>query len=252
MKSNKSIAAAMLLMGAVSIIGAATMKSQSMDASEPLRLRPSFFTAGVDLEDSEKLLIQNSLLTTDTEVEIAEIETLAVQLTMSQLQKAESEEDTDEVVTDLLEETEETVEEVVPETEAPAEPPAPNYVIPVTDDEFWLLCRLIEAEAGDTDVTGRIIVANVIINRVRNWYFPNSVSGVVYSPEQFQPITTGYIWQVNVSNISIEAVQRALMGEDYSQGATYFCSTASAASGNWHSRALHRLFEYGGNVFYTK
>ncbi len=209
--------------------------------------------ASADLDDADKLLIQDSLITQDSEVEIAEIETLAVQLMMSQREESENEETVEETVTDLLEEeTEEIVEETVPETEAPTEPPAPSYVIPVSEDEFWLLCRLIEAEAGDTDVTGRIIVADVIINRVKHWYFPNSVTEVVYSQGQFQPITTGYIWQVNVSDLSVEAVYRALMGEDYSQGATYFCSTASAASGNWHSRALHKLFEYGGNVFYSK
>ena len=50
----------------------------------------------------------------------------------------------------------------------------------VTNKEYYILCRIVEAEAGDQDVYGRILVVNVILNRVNcKKEFANDIEGVV-------------------------------------------------------------------------
>ncbi len=72
------------------------------------------------------------------------------------------------------------------------------------------------------DDRGKILVANVIINRVKNKKFPNSVKAVVYEPSQFSPVLDGTINSCKVTQQTIDCVNRALEGEDYSGGALYF------------------------------
>ena len=244
MKSKKFIAPAMLCMCIATAVG--SIVSQSEAAGNMNTAKTSHILALID----EWEMIKNGELDLEeeleddvldcglTETEVAEIEATNVLMgyqTLSEASGVEEEEST-EVEAD---------EEVVEETTT-------AYVIACSDEEYWLLVRLVEAEAGNYDVMGRILVADVVINRVRSSAFPNSIYEVIYSYQQFQPITTGYIWEVAITDAAIEAVNRALSGEDYSQGATYFSSTWSAAAGNWQSRVLTRLFEYGGNVFYTE
>lgn len=124
-------------------------------------------------------------------------------------------------------------------------------------DEFEVLCRIVEAEAGGEDMNGRILVANVILNRVESKSFPNTIEGVVFQKNngtfQFSPIRDGRYQKVNISKETTEAVQRALAGEDYSQGALYFVSRKAAAPEKmrWFDTHLTRLLEYGGHEFFA-
>ncbi|WWR17246.1 cell wall hydrolase [Lachnospiraceae bacterium JLR.KK008] len=125
-----------------------------------------------------------------------------------------------------------------------------------TDNEFQILCRIVEAEAGGEDMNGRILVANVILNRVESQSFPNTIEGVVFQKNngtfQFSPIRDGRYQNVKVSEETKEAVQRALLGEDYSKGALYFVSRKGAAPDKmrWFDNHLTRLFQYGGHEFF--
>lgn len=48
-------------------------------------------------------------------------------------------------------------------------------------EERQILERIVEAEAGDQDLEGRILVANVILNRVHSNHFPDTIKGVVFA-----------------------------------------------------------------------
>lgn len=115
-----------------------------------------------------------------------------------------------------------------------------------------ILERIVEAEAGDQDLRGRILVANVVMNRVKSEEFPDSVRGVVFAHRQFSPVSNGRYYSVDVSEESKRAVQKALQGEDYSRGALYFmCRSASSPSNvAWFDRDLTRLFAHGGHEFF--
>lgn len=126
----------------------------------------------------------------------------------------------------------------------------------LTEDEFQVLCRIVEAEAGGEDVDGRVLVANVILNRVENEAFPDTVKDVVFQKNngtfQFSPLYDGRYQRVQVSKETEEAVQRALLGEDHSKGALYFVSRKAAAPEKmkWFDTHLTRLFEHGGHEFF--
>lgn len=119
-------------------------------------------------------------------------------------------------------------------------------------EERKILERIVEAEAGDQDLKGRILVANVIMNRVRSKHFPSSVKSVVFAHRQFSPVQNGSYYRVNVSQKTKQAVQKALDGKDYSQGALYFmCRSASTPSNvAWFDRALTKVKEYGCHEFF--
>ena len=128
----------------------------------------------------------------------------------------------------------------------------PDMDISITDKEYEVLCRIVEAEAGDQDVYGRILVVNVILNRVNcKKEFANDIEGVVFEKGQFSPISNGAYYRVEVDDITREAVQRAVTGEDYSQGALFFIqrSSASKSGAAWFD-TLTFLFKYGCHEFY--
>ena len=118
--------------------------------------------------------------------------------------------------------------------------------------ERAILERIVEAEAGDQDLKGRIMVANVIMNRVKSNHFPDTVKGVVFAHRQFSPIQNGCYYRVSVSENTKQAVKKALKGTDYSKGALYFmCRSASTPSNvAWFDRALTKVKEYGCHEFF--
>lgn len=130
----------------------------------------------------------------------------------------------------------------------------PQHVIQYTEKDYVNFLRIVEAEATGADVLAKMMVANVIINRVRSPYFPNTITEVIFqgNGEQFSPIYDGRFFTVEVTESTVEAVNRALLGEDYSQGATYFAAVYVITPECWHSRNLKRLFEYGGHIFFKE
>ena len=145
--------------------------------------------------------------------------------------------------------TEETAEQVITEVA----PETAENSFNLEDQEYQVLLKIVEAEAGSEDAEGKMLVANVVMNRVRNGYFPNTITEVVYQRQngtaQFSPVTDGRIDRVNVSQGTIDAVARVLNGEDISQGALFFRSVRSRSG--WFDQKLSRVLEHGNHIFYT-
>jgi len=95
-------------------------------------------------------------------------------------------------------------------------------------------------------------VANVIINRVKSGEFPDTVKGVVYEPSQFSPVSNGSINSVKVTDDTKQCVDRALAGEDYSNGALYFMNRGGSRRGaiSWFDSHLTYLFQHGNHEFF--
>lgn len=123
----------------------------------------------------------------------------------------------------------------------------------INDNDYYWLIRIVEAEAGDQDEIGRILVANVIFNRVRSQTFPNTVKSVIFQNNgrvyQFEPVKNERIYNVTPSPKTIDCVGRAMAGEDYSSGALYF--TMRTSSNSWFNRKLRLLFVHGDHYFYA-
>lgn len=133
-----------------------------------------------------------------------------------------------------------------------------RFCIDVSDQDIDTLMRIVEAEAGGEDRKGKLLVANVVINRVKNKRFPDTVTDVVYQRDQnvtqFSPVSNGTINKVKISEETTEVVYSALRGEDISQGALFFMARKYATSENaqWFDNHLTFLFSYGGHDFYKR
>ena len=134
----------------------------------------------------------------------------------------------------------------------------PLMDIELSEDELSNLLRLVEAEAPSEDIYGKILVANVVLNRVNNEKMANTVNGVIYEKiggsAQFSPTAISWYWNsVQVTDSTREAVARCLSGEDYSNGALYFY--AWERNPNKHKttawmQELECLFTHGGHRFF--
>jgi len=60
-----------------------------------------------------------------------------------------------------------------------------------TASDLDMLAAIVECEAGNQPYEGRLAVASVVINRMKNPRFANSIAEVIYSPGQFSPVASG-------------------------------------------------------------
>ncbi len=126
----------------------------------------------------------------------------------------------------------------------------------LSGEDYETLLRIVEAEAGTEDGMGKLLVADVVLNRVESESFPDTVRQVVYQQAnghaQFSPVADGSIERVEVSEETEAAVRRALRGEDISEGALYFAAREAADPERmkWFDENLTLLFSYGGHEFF--
>ena len=80
----------------------------------------------------------------------------------------------------------------------------------------------------------------------------NTITDVVYQKSQFSPVFDGRLRTCRVSEKTVEAVNRALEGEDYSQGALYFMNRKHSRSRNvsWFDGSLTFLFQHEKHEFF--
>lgn len=119
-------------------------------------------------------------------------------------------------------------------------------------DDRRILERIVEAEATGEGYKGKLLVANVVLNRVKSKKFPSTVKGVVFAHRQFSPVWDGRYYSVTVTKETKAAVDAALNGKDPSKGALYFMERSAANPSNvtWFDRALTKLFRYGCHEFF--
>lgn len=110
--------------------------------------------------------------------------------------------------------------------EMPEELPAAgveDFQIQIQEEDYeadlQLLACLIEAEAGNQDLTGKRLVADVVLNRVADPRFPDTIPGVIFQPGQFSVVNNGALAKAyyNVKEDDFTAVTMELADQiDYS------------------------------------
>ena len=80
-----------------------------------------------------------------------------------------------------------------------------------TENDFELLARVIEAEAGGESDYHKLCVGTVVMNRVASDKYPNTIEGVIYQPGQYQCVTNSHI-NKEPSESSYEAAESILDG----------------------------------------
>lgn len=131
-----------------------------------------------------------------------------------------------------------------------------EYKYTLSEADYEALLKIVQAEAGNEDEEGKMLVAGVILNRVDSCKFPGTVMEVVMQKEngvyQFSPVANGTYKRAKVTEETIEAVERVLTGEDITKGALYFVSRkyADPEKMRWFDNSLTKLFEHGGHEFF--
>ncbi len=95
----------------------------------------------------------------------------------------------------------------------------------VNEDDAALLAALIYCEAGDQSYDGMTAVGSVVMNRVMNEGFPDSVSDVIYQSGQFSPVDNGALESALENGVPEEcydAAVAALSGECPAGDVLYF------------------------------
>lgn len=96
-------------------------------------------------------------------------------------------------------------------------------------NDLNLLARVVYGEARGEPYSGQVAVAAVVLNRVRNSSFPNTVSGVVYQRGAFDAVSDGQI-NLTPNSTAKKAAQDALNGWDPSYGAIYYFNPSTATN----------------------
>lgn len=100
-----------------------------------------------------------------------------------------------------------------------------------------LLSRLVYAEARGEPYAGQVAVAAVVLNRVKNSSFPNTVAGVIYQAGAFDVVSDGQI-NLTPNSTAKKAAQDALNGWDPSYGAIYYFNPNTATNAWIWSRPM--------------
>ena len=82
--------------------------------------------------------------------------------------------------------SEETGVQAAAETAMEQEEPVREVFTGYSESDYNVLLRIVQAEAGNCDIEGRVMVANVILNRVEDDAFPNTITKVVYQKHHDQ------------------------------------------------------------------
>jgi len=92
-----------------------------------------------------------------------------------------------------------------------------------------LMARVIYGEARGEPYEGMVAVGAVILNRVKDSRFPNTIPGVIYQAGAFDVVADGQI-NLTPNETAYKAARDALNGWDPTYGCIYYYNPATATS----------------------
>ena len=105
--------------------------------------------------------------------------------------------------------------------------------------DIQLMARAINGEARGEPYEGQVAVGAVILNRVKDSRFPNSISGVIYQPGAFTAVSDGQInASISEGSTVYKAAQDAMNGWDPTGGCVYYFNPSTATNKWIWSRLL--------------
>ena len=129
-----------------------------------------------------------------------------------------------------------------------AQPPQASY----DEDALYWLSRVISAESRGEPLLGQIAVGNVVLNRVADSAFPNTIYGVIFDRQygyyQFQPVADGTIHSEPTGQ-SVLAAKLVLEGARVAGDSKYFFAPA-LSSGSWIVSSRTYYTTIGNHQFY--
>lgn len=97
------------------------------------------------------------------------------------------------------------------------------------NNDLYLLAKLVHSEARGESYTGQVAVAAVVLNRVDDSRFPNTIAGVIYQPWAFTAINDGQ-FNLEPNQTAYQAARDAMNGWDPTYGAVYYYNPKTATS----------------------
>ena len=105
--------------------------------------------------------------------------------------------------------------------------------------DLQLMARAINGEARGEPYEGQVAVGAVILNRVKDSRFPNTISGVIYQSGAFTAVSDGQInAAISEDSTVYKAAQDAMNGWDPTGGCVYYFNPSTATNKWIWSRPL--------------
>lgn len=121
--------------------------------------------------------------------------------------------------------------------------PAEQYY---NESDLYWLSHIINAESGNQPLEGKIAVGNVVLNRVSDPIFPNTIYDVVFQKNQFSPVRNGSI-NLEPNEESIVAAKLCLDGAMILPNAYWFNGAGVPC---WASSRKECIAIIGNHAFY--
>lgn len=116
----------------------------------------------------------------------------------------------------------------------------------ITYDEAQMLMKIAQAEAEIDGKDGMAMVMAVVLNRVEDDRFPDSIEGVIFQENQFSPISDGRYYTAEPDAECHMALAEIERGEYDTVEALYF----ENAEQSWQSKNCEYLGTVGHHRFY--
>lgn len=114
------------------------------------------------------------------------------------------------------------------------------------NDTLYWLARIINAESGNQSLEGKIAVGNVVMNRLNNPRFPDTIYEVLFQKNQFTPAASGSIYR-EPNEESVAAAKMVLDGAQVLPNALFF---NAAGLRSYASRTRTYVATIGDHAFY--
>lgn len=110
-------------------------------------------------------------------------------------------------------------------------------------DDLELLACIVWAEAGNQDIHGKELVADVVFNRLDDSRFPDTIREIIFQKGQFSTASNGALDKAyyNVTQECFDAVANELQSRNDSE-ALFFCAGGYSICGS-------PMYQYGDHYF---
>lgn len=125
--------------------------------------------------------------------------------------------------------------------------------IPYTYEEQRMMTWVVQQEVRGASLAHKRVIAQVIVNRVKDKAFPDTVKEVLTQKNQFTSIQNWYQRNYPPDIDTIRAVREVLTGEYIIPGGMLFFYAprwASPSAAAWFENDLTYLFEMEGHRFF--
>lgn len=133
---------------------------------------------------------------------------------------------------------------------------SPKYIEHYNDENLYLVARIIASEESsqqEEDLSKKVAVGLVVLNRTVSKGFPNTVEGVIFQKNQFQPTFDGSWERKPPTEFDYLAAQKAFESEEVGVNeALFFLDPTISDSDNvaWFRDKLTYVGTLGAHDFY--